>query len=78
VGGDDPPAHVVAVRAGQVPVEDHHVVPGDCQMLQGGVAVADHVDRHPLAAQPGPDRAGQDLEVLHHQHAHPPTMPGRW
>jgi hypothetical protein len=39
-------------------------------VLQRVVAVQDHVDRHALAAQPGPDRAGQDLEVLNHQHSH--------
>jgi hypothetical protein len=41
------------------------------QALDRAVAVEDHVDRHPLAAQPGSDRAGQNLEVLNHQDAHP-------
>ena len=79
VRGDDPPAHLVAVHAGQVPVEHHHVVPGDRQVLERVVAVEDHVDRHALAAQPGADRPGQDLEVFDDQHSHAPTMPGpRW
>jgi hypothetical protein len=50
VRGHDPPAHVVAVRARQVAVEHHDVVPGDREMLQRVVAVEDHVDRHAFAA----------------------------
>jgi hypothetical protein len=69
VRGDDPAAHVVTVRAGQIPVEDHHVIPGQRQALDRAVAVEDHVDRHPLAAQPGSDRAGQNSRS--------PQPPGR-
>ena len=78
--GDDPPAHLVAVHAGQVAVEDHHVVAGDGQPLQRVVAVEDHVDGHALAAQPGADGAGQDLEVLDDQHPHaaPRCQVARW
>ena len=65
------------VHAGQVPVEHHDVVAGRRQVLERVGAVEDHVDRHALAAQPGPDRAGQDLEVLDDQHSHASTMPGR-
>ena len=66
----DLPADVVAVDAGQVAVENDHVVAGDRDPLQGFGAVRRDVDGHALAAQPGRDRPGQDLEVLHDQHPH--------
>jgi hypothetical protein len=48
-------------------------------MLECIGAVEDHVDRHALAAQPGAEGPGQDLEIFDDQHAHAPTMPGiRW
>ncbi|GAA1452762.1 hypothetical protein GCM10009602_56200 [Nocardiopsis tropica] len=39
-------------------------------MLQGGVAVVDHVDGHGLAAQPDRDGVGQDSFVFDHEYAH--------
>ena len=68
--GRDPAAHLVAVHAGQVPVEHDHVVTGDREMLERVVAVQHDVDRHALAAQPGADGPGQHLEVLDDQHPH--------
>ena len=68
--GDDLPADVVAVDAGQVPVEHDDVVAGDGEVLERVGAVQDDVDGHALAAQPGPDRPGQDLEVLDDKHPH--------
>src|ERR1039458_4081780 len=56
--------------AGEVSVEHHHVVAGDGQVRERVGAVQGHVDRDALAAQPGPDRAGQNLEVLDDQHSH--------
>jgi hypothetical protein len=47
--------------AARVPVEYHHVVPVDRHVLQGRPAVQGHVDGHPLPAQPGRPRRGQDL-----------------
>jgi hypothetical protein len=44
----------------------------DRQVLQGRGAVQDHVDGHPLAAQAGGQRRGQDLVVLGHQNPHRP------
>ena len=69
--GDDAPAHLVAVRPGQVPVEDDDVIGRQAEMVESVVAVQRHVDRHALAAQAGRDRPSQDLVVLGHQHAHP-------
>src|ERR1019366_5136319 len=66
----DLPAHLVAGHAGQVSVQDHHVVAGDRQMTQRVVTVEDNIDRHTFAAKPGPDRAGQYLEILDDQHSH--------
>ena len=75
--GVEQPADLVAVYSGQVAVQHHDVVPGERQMVERVVAVEDHVDRHALPAEPGPDGAGQDLEVFNDQHSHEPTMPGR-
>ena len=61
-------ADIVAVDAGQIPVQDDHVVAGDREAHEGVGAVEYDIHRHALAAQPGSDRAGQDLEVLDHQH----------
>ena len=69
-GRDYLPADLVAVHAGQVPVKHDHVVPGDGQVLERVVAVQGDVDRHPLPAQPGPDRPGEHLEILRDQHSH--------
>src|SRR6266540_2120364 len=68
--GHDLSADLVAVGSGQVPVQHHDVVAGDGQIVEGVVAVEDHVDGHALAAQSGPDGAGQDLEVFNDQHSH--------
>jgi hypothetical protein len=39
-------------------------------MSQRVVPVEDYIDRHTFAAKPGPDRAGQNLEILDDQHSH--------
>jgi hypothetical protein len=79
------PADVVTADAWQVAVENHHVVPGGSQPINGSVAIQYDVHGHPLATQPGADRASQYFEVLDHQNSHrgPPvrhltyaTMPG--
>jgi len=64
------PADVVAVHAGQVAVQHHHVIAVDRQALQGRIAVQGYVDGHPLPAQPGRHRPGQHLVVLGHQNPH--------
>jgi hypothetical protein len=43
--------------------------------LQGGLAVVGDVDGHRVAAQPAGDGVGEELFVLHDQHAHPFIMP---
>ena len=68
--GRQPPAYLVAVHSGQVPVQHHDVIAGDGQMLERVVPVENDVDGHALAAKPGPDRLGQDLEVFNYQHSH--------
>ena len=64
------PAHVVAVRAGQVPVEHDHVVGVHPDPLQRGVAVVADVDGHGQPAQPLGDGVREELFVLHDQHPH--------
>jgi hypothetical protein len=64
------PADVIAVRAGQVPVQHHHVIAVDRCVIEGCVAVQGHVDGHALAAQPGGHRPGQELVILGYQHSH--------
>jgi hypothetical protein len=68
----DLPAHLVARHTRQVAVEHHHVIAGHGQVIQGGVAVEDHVDRHALTAQTNPNSTSQNLEILDHQHPHKP------
>ena len=63
-------ADIVAMHAGQVPVQHHHVIAADRQALQGCGAVQGHVDSHSLSAQPGRQRRGQDLVVLGYQNPH--------
>ena len=70
-------ADLVAVGAGEVPVEDHDVVAAGAQAGQGVVAVQRHVDDHPVAAQPRRDGPGQPLVVLRYQHSHGHKMPRR-
>jgi hypothetical protein len=68
--GHGPSADFVAAGSGQVPVQHHDVIAGDGQMVERAVPVEDHVDRHALPAQSGPDRRGQDLEIFNDQHSH--------
>ena len=65
------PADVVAVHAGQVPVQHHHVIAVDRHMFQGRGAVQGHVDGHSLPAQPGRYRPRQHLVVLGDQNPQP-------
>ncbi len=58
------------MHSGQVPVQHHHVVAGDREVLERGVPVQNDVDGHALAPKPGPDRLGQDFEVFNYQHSH--------
>jgi hypothetical protein len=46
------------VRARNVPVQDHHVVVGDPDVLQGIPAIKDDIDGHTRAAQTGRQRHG--------------------
>ena len=57
-------ADVIAVHAGQVPVQHHHVIAADRQPVEGGVAIEGHVDRHPVAAQARRDRLGQPFVIF--------------
>src|SRR5487761_1324178 len=65
-----PPAYLIAVYSGQVPVQHHHVVAGEGQMLESVIPVEDDVDRHSFPAKSCPDRCGQDFEVFDDQHSH--------
>ena len=60
--------------AGEVAVEDDHVVAVDGDPFEGGFPVVDHVDRHRLPAQAAGDGVGQDRLVFHYQHTHRPSM----
>jgi hypothetical protein len=72
------PADVVAVHAGQVPVQHHHVVAVHREPVQGIVAVEGHVDGHPAAAQPGGHRPGQPVVVFGYQDSHRRSPPPGW
>ena len=56
--------------SGQIPVQYHHVVPGDGQVLERRGPVQDDVDRHALTTQPGGDRRGQVFDVFSDEHSH--------
>jgi len=58
------------VDAGQVAVEDDHVVTGHRQGLKRVLAVKGHVDRHALPTQPGRFGFREDLEILGDQYSH--------
>ncbi|OLB82132.1 MAG: hypothetical protein AUI14_01110 [Actinobacteria bacterium 13_2_20CM_2_71_6] len=69
-GGDQIGADVVPRYTGQVPVEHHHVVPGDEGHLVPARPVVRDIDGHAFPAQPPGDRLGQIALVLHHQDPH--------
>ena len=69
-GGDDRGAYLVAVQAGQVPVEHDHVVGRRESLLQSGRAVEGDVDGHLRPAQADADCFGELLIVFDHQYAH--------
>ena len=71
---DQGSADVVAVGAGQVAVEHHHVVVVDRQLRAGVVAVEGDVDGHAFPAQPDGHRLGEHLVVFGYQHSHLSTM----
>ena len=64
-------AHLVAVDAGEVAVEDDHVVAVDGGHAERGAPVVGDVDRHAFSAQAPGDRVGHDLAVLYHEQSHP-------
>ena len=70
-------ADLVAVGAGEIPVQHHHVVTAGPQASQGVVAVQRHVDDHPVAAQPRRHGPGQPLVIFCYQHPHGHKMPRR-
>jgi hypothetical protein len=63
-------AHPVAADAGQVPVQNDHVVAGQGHVVERVLPVKDHVDGHALAAQPRCHRLGEPSVILNHQHYH--------
>ena len=63
-------ADLIAVDAGQIPVQDDDVVVGDLHLRQRLSAVPRDVDRHRLATQPQCYRIGEVGLVLDHQHTH--------
>jgi hypothetical protein len=63
-------AHLVAVDDRQIPVQHHDVVVVGGDLLQGAGPVPHGVHRHRLAPQPGGDRLGKVLLILHDQHPH--------
>ena len=68
--GDQGPADLIAVHAGQVAVQHDHVVAVDGGTVQGSPAIKRHVNGHPLAAQHVSDRLGQLLVVFDQQDPH--------
>ena len=64
------PADLVAVDAGQVAVEHHHVVGVQARLVEGADAVVRHVHRHALTPQPASHRVGDLSFVLGHEHSH--------
>lgn len=69
-GGDEFGAHVVAVQAGQIPVEHDHVVVADERAIEPCRAVVGDIDGHLRPAQAHADRVGQLFIVFDHQDAH--------
>ena len=69
-GRDQRRADLVAVHAGQVPVEHDDVVAGHVGHLVALQTVVGDVHRHALAPQPARDRVAEVPLVFHHQHAH--------
>ncbi len=65
-----PAAHVVAVQAGQIAVQDEHVVGAEPQLFQGHSPAVGDIDRDRVAAQALGDHFREEFLVLHHQHAH--------
>ena len=69
-GGDERPAHGVAVQHREIPVQHHHIDVGGAEQGQGAGAVTGDVDPETLMAQP----VGQHLRevglVLHDQQPH--------
>src|SRR5699024_1169979 len=61
---------VVAVGAGQVPVQDDDVVVVDGKVFQGCVAVIDHVHRHGFSTKTHRDGVCQNPFVFDHEYAH--------
>ena len=76
--GHQGPADVVAVHAGNVAVEDHHVVGGRGDVVEGVAAVEDDVDGHPGLAEAGRHGHGQLGVVFDHQHPHSLSSYHRW
>ena len=72
--GDQVGADLVAVHAGQVAVEHHHVVARHHRHLVPGRAVVGDVDGQALPAQPARDRVGEAALVLDHQYPHGATL----
>ncbi|MNW61179.1 hypothetical protein D3C74_392180 [compost metagenome] len=68
--GRQAPADLVPVHAGDVPVEQYHVVVVQVDGEERRVAVRGHVGRDRLHGQTCPDGVGQVLLVLHDQHSH--------
>src|SRR5581483_2815081 len=69
------PADLVAVRAGQVAVEDDDVVVDEGDAGERVVAVERDVDGHPLAPQPDSDGLRQHFVVFGYEHSHQSTTP---
>ena len=62
------------MQAGQVPVENDHVVPVEAHVRERLQAVKHKVDRHPFPAEPVPERRGQPTVIFHHKHTHRYSM----
>jgi hypothetical protein len=63
-------ADLVAVHAGQVPVQDDHVVAGQGHVVERVLPVVGHVDGHAFIAQPARHRLREPPVIFHHQHSH--------
>ena len=67
------------MHAGQVPVQDDHVVAGQGHVVECVLPVEGHIDGHALITQPARDRLREPPVIFHYQHSHalsPPRPPG--
>ena len=58
------------MHAGQVSVQDDHVVTGVAKMMERRRSIQCHVDGHPFSTQAHADCPSEDHEILDHENSH--------